>query len=59
MRIIFMGTPDFAVPSLEILIKSGYNVVAVITATDKKGGRGGKEEILKVTVRLWRIFDAC
>ena len=43
MRIIFMGTPDFAVPSLDILVQNGYNVVAVITSTDKYGGRGGKK----------------
>lgn len=42
-RIVFMGTPDFAVPSLERLIKAGYPVVGVITATDKRGGRGGKK----------------
>ncbi|WP_273447928.1 methionyl-tRNA formyltransferase [Neolewinella agarilytica] len=42
-RIVFMGTPDFAVPSLEILIAAGYPVVGVITATDKMGGRGGKK----------------
>ncbi len=35
-----MGTPDFAVPSLEILISSGWNVVAVITAPDRPAGRG-------------------
>lgn len=45
MRIIFMGTPEFAVPSLKILIDNGYNVVAVVTATDKTGGRGGKKLI--------------
>ena len=45
MRIIFMGTPDFAVPSLNILVEYGYHVVAVITATDKYGGRGGKQLI--------------
>jgi methionyl-tRNA formyltransferase len=39
-RIIFMGTPEFAVPALEILIKNNYNVVAVVTATDKEGKRG-------------------
>jgi methionyl-tRNA formyltransferase len=38
-----MGTPDFAVPSLEILIAAGYPVVGVVTATDKMGGRGGKK----------------
>ncbi len=40
-----MGTPDFAVPSLQILHESGYNIVGVITATDKYGGRGGKKLI--------------
>ncbi|MBK7407597.1 MAG: methionyl-tRNA formyltransferase [Saprospirales bacterium] len=38
-----MGTPEFAVPSLEILADNGYEVVAVVTATDKLGGRGGKQ----------------
>jgi len=42
LRIIFMGTPEFAVPSLEILIKKKWNVVAVITAPDKPKGRGQK-----------------
>ena len=42
MRIVFMGTPEFAVSSLEILIKNGFDVVAVITAPDKPAGRGQK-----------------
>ena len=42
LRIIFMGTPEFAVPSLEILAKNNCNVVAVITAPDKPQGRGQK-----------------
>lgn len=42
MNIIFMGTPEFAVPSLEILIQNGFNVVAVITAPDNPRGRGQK-----------------
>ena len=42
MRIIFMGTPDFAVPSLKILVENNLNVVAVITAPDKPKGRGKK-----------------
>lgn len=37
-----MGTPEFAVPSLEILIENGWNVVAVVTAPDKPKGRGQK-----------------
>ena len=40
LRIVFMGTPDFAVPSLEILLKNNYTVVGVITAPDKPAGRG-------------------
>lgn len=42
LKIIFMGTPEFAVPSLEILIRHNINVVAVITAPDKPQGRGQK-----------------
>jgi methionyl-tRNA formyltransferase len=42
LRVIFMGTPEFAVPSLEILIQHHINVVAVITAPDKPQGRGQK-----------------
>ncbi|MFM9838627.1 MAG: methionyl-tRNA formyltransferase [Cyclobacteriaceae bacterium] len=42
LRIIFMGTPEFAVPSLEILVENKLNVVAVITAPDKPQGRGQK-----------------
>src|ERR1041385_592700 len=42
LRIIFMGTPEFAVPSLEILVENKFNVVAVITAPDKPQGRGQK-----------------
>lgn len=40
LRIIFMGTPEFAVPSLDLLIKNNYKVVAVVTAPDKPAGRG-------------------
>jgi len=40
MRIVFMGTPDFAVASLDILVQNGYDVVGVITAPDKPAGRG-------------------
>lgn len=40
LRIVFMGTPDFAVASLKALVERGYNVVGVITAPDKPAGRG-------------------
>ncbi len=42
LRIIYMGTPEFAVPALEKLVAAGWNVVAVITAPDKPQGRGQK-----------------
>lgn len=42
LRIIFMGTPEFAVGILDTIIKNNYNVVGVITAADKPAGRGQK-----------------
>ena len=42
LRIVYMGTPDFAVESLRCLIEGGYNVVGVITMPDKPAGRGHK-----------------
>lgn len=42
MKIVFMGTPDFAVASLDALVQANFNVVAVITAPDKPAGRGQK-----------------
>lgn len=42
LRIVFMGTPDFAVESLKALVEECYNVVAVITMPDKPAGRGHK-----------------
>lgn len=42
MNIIFMGTPDFAVPSLSKIIEGNHNVLAVVTAPDKERGRGQK-----------------
>jgi methionyl-tRNA formyltransferase len=41
LRIIYMGTPDFAVESLRALVEGGYNVVAVVTMPDKPMGRHG------------------
>ena len=40
MRIIFMGTPEFAVASLDILVQNNYDIVAVVTVPDKPAGRG-------------------
>lgn len=42
MRIVFMGTPDFAVESLKILVENNYEVVGVVTMPDKPAGRGQK-----------------
>ena len=40
LRIVFFGTPEFAVASLDMLVKSGYNVVGIVTTPDKPAGRG-------------------
>ncbi len=54
MKIVFMGTPDFAVPSLKILFEAGYDIVGVITATDKYGGRG-KKTLLESAVKKYAV----
>ena len=48
MRIVFMGTPDFAVPSLKKIIEKGYKVEAVFTQPDKPKGRGHKMQMSPV-----------
>lgn len=40
LRIVFMGTPDFSVPSLESLAQAGYDIAAVYSQPDKQRGRG-------------------
>ena len=42
LKIVFLGTPDFAVESLRRLVEGGYNIVGVITMPDKIAGRGHK-----------------
>lgn len=54
LRIVFMGTPEFAVPSLKILIENGYKVVGVVTATDKMGGRG-KNKLIESAVKKYAV----
>lgn len=61
MKIVYMGTPDFAVPPLEALVKSGYDVIAVVTQPDKPKGRGKallptpvKEEALKYNIPVYQ-----
>ncbi len=48
MKIVFMGTPDFAVPVLEALCENGHEVAAVVTQPDKPKGRGGKMQFSPV-----------
>ncbi|MBB4154102.1 methionyl-tRNA formyltransferase [Sphingomonas jinjuensis] len=43
MRIVFMGTPDFAVPTLDALVEAGHDVVAIYTQPPRPGGRRGRE----------------
>lgn len=46
MKVVFMGSPDFAVDSLKAILDEGFEVAAVVTATDKLGGRGGKQVLM-------------
>ena len=48
MRVIFMGTPDFSVGTLEALVKAGHEVVLAVTQPDKPKGRGGKMQFTPV-----------
>ncbi|MFW6351901.1 MAG: methionyl-tRNA formyltransferase [Bacteroidota bacterium] len=50
LRIVYMGTPDFAVPPLQKLVEEGYQVVGVVTAPDKPAGRGQKLQSSAVKV---------
>jgi methionyl-tRNA formyltransferase len=54
MRIIFMGTPEFAVSSLDILVQNGHQIVAVVTSIDSYGGRGGKQ-LLESAVKKYAV----
>jgi methionyl-tRNA formyltransferase len=61
MKIVFMGTPGFAVPSLNILVSSGYEITGVVTVPDKPAGRGQhvrispvKEYALKHSLKVFQ-----
>jgi methionyl-tRNA formyltransferase len=56
MRIVFMGTPEFAVPSLRILHESSHTIAGVVTAVDKLGGRGGKQK-LESAVKQYAVSE--
>ncbi|AEE49463.1 Methionyl-tRNA formyltransferase [Haliscomenobacter hydrossis DSM 1100] len=49
-----MGTPDFAVPALDILVQHGYEIVGVVTVADKMGGRGMKQ-VLESPVKKYAV----
>lgn len=53
LRIVFMGTPDFAVESLKALVEGGYNVVGVITAPDKPAGRG--QQLHQTAIKVYAL----
>ena len=48
LRIVYMGTPEFAVEPLRCLVEGGYNIVGVITMPDKPAGRGHKVQFSPV-----------
>lgn len=54
MRIVFLGTPDFAVATLKALLEAQYNIVAVITAPDRIGGRG-RNQIIESPVKVYAL----
>ncbi len=61
MKIVFMGTPDFAVPTLEALVKGGHEVIAAVTQPDKPKGRGKavlmtpvKEKALEYSIPVYQ-----
>jgi methionyl-tRNA formyltransferase len=56
LRIVFMGTPEFAVASLEALVKAGCNIVGVVTAPDKPAGRGMK--LTESAVKKYAVENA-
>lgn len=53
LKIVFFGTPEFAVESLDRLVSDGYNVAAVVTATDKPAGRG--HHLLQSAVKQYAV----
>lgn len=55
MKIVFMGTPDFAVPSLEALVKAGHEVLGVVTQPDRPKGRSGEPVPPPVKVAALRL----
>lgn len=55
LRIVFMGTPDFAVPSLKALVAAGHDVVGVVCQPDRPRGRSGKPAPCEVKVEALKL----
>lgn len=53
LRIVFLGTPEFAVESLDLLVKEGFNIVGVVTMPDKPAGRGHR--MFESPVKLYAV----
>ena len=55
MKVVFMGTPDFSVPTLQALVDAGYEVAGVFTQPDRPRGRGGKVQMSPVKELALRL----
>ena len=53
LRVVFMGTPEFALPSLEAVLRSGHKIVGVVTQPDRPKGRGKK--LTPPPVKVWAL----
>ena len=51
MKLVFFGTPDFAVPTLNALHESSHDILGVVTSPDKRSGRGLKIQSSSINVR--------
>ena len=58
MRVVFMGTPEFAVPPLKALLDAGYDVVGAFTQPDKPRGRGHKLSACPASGAWWSAPSA-
>ena len=59
MRIVFFGTPDFAIPSLESILNSKHELLSVVTNPDKKSGRGLKTKPSPISTFCSSKFIEC
>ena len=59
MKIIFFGTPDFAVASLEAINQSNHEIVSVVTSVDKPAGRGKNKNIPVIRIGVILLAVDC